>query len=235
MKGVLVRVAIDSTCGHWNSPYEPLTGRFVYVPIPESPNGLHPELIHKYDEVTPSLKRIGMSLPYHLLDKPMHLDPDFEMLTYGDVWPRSKPLLTLVRGDFIVFYAGLRSLDNKNDQLVYALIGFYRISEVVNAVDIPKARWHENAHTRRVADDSDIVVRATREGSGRLTKAIPIGEFRNKAYRVRQDILNEWGGLSVKDGYLQRSAKLPEFTDPAKFLRWWNGLGIHLINKNNEA
>ena len=34
------------------------------------------------------------------------------------------------------------------------------IEEVVAARSIPKARWKENAHTRRVPGDSDIVVRA---------------------------------------------------------------------------
>jgi hypothetical protein len=35
MKGVLVRIGIDSTCGGWNAPLDPRTGRFAYVPIPE--------------------------------------------------------------------------------------------------------------------------------------------------------------------------------------------------------
>jgi len=163
----------------------------------------------------------------------MHLDPDFEMLTYGDTHPRSAPLKNMRKGDFIVFYAGLRSLDTNHNQLVYALIGFYWVNEVVRAVDVPETRWHENAHTRRVADNSDIIIRAAKEGSGRLTKAIPIGEFRNKAYRVQHDILNKWGGLNVKDGYLQRSARLPEFSDPSRFLKWWGELDVILINKNN--
>jgi hypothetical protein len=39
MRAFLVRVAIDSTYGHWNGPVDPQTGRFVYMPIPEA---MHP-------------------------------------------------------------------------------------------------------------------------------------------------------------------------------------------------
>jgi len=233
MKGILVRVAIDSTCGYWNGPYDPQSGEFVYVPIPENPSRLHPHLTRKYEEMSPFLQEVGLSLPKHLKSNPMHLDPDFEMLTYGDTHPRSVPLKNMRKNDFIVFYAGLRSLDSNYNQLVYALIGFYWANEVIRAVDVPETRWHENAHTRRVASNSDIIIRAAKEGSGRLTKAVPIGEFRNKAYRVRNDILNKWGGLNVKDGYLQRSARLPEFSNPSSFIKWWDELGVRLINRNN--
>ena len=56
--------------------------------------------------------------------------------------------------------------------------------------------------------------------SGRLQRCLPIGEYRDRAYRVRRDLLEEWGGLSVKDGYLQRSARLPRFLDAPRFMDW---------------
>ena len=37
MKGILVRVGIDSSYGHWNAPVDPNTLNYVYVPIPENP------------------------------------------------------------------------------------------------------------------------------------------------------------------------------------------------------
>jgi len=232
MKGLLIRVGIDHSCGEWNGPYDPQSGHFVYVPIPDNLKRLHPHLIRSYDEVSSLLTHIGMNLPEHLKARPMHLDPDFEMLTYGDVWPRSAPLLKMGKDDFIVFYAGLRSMNKADRELVYAIIGFYRVSEVVHAIDIPENRWHENAHTRRKDYDSDIVVRAVKKRSGKLVKAIPIGEFRNKSYRVRQDLLEEWGGLSVKDGYLQRSARLPHFLSPERFMRWFEKHNPGLVAKN---
>ncbi len=77
VKGLLVRVGIDSTSGEWHGPYDPVTNHFVYVPIPETGkprNGM----VRKYDELIPALKRMGFSLAPRLINEPMHLDPDFE-------------------------------------------------------------------------------------------------------------------------------------------------------------
>jgi len=40
--------------------------------------------------------------------------------------------------------------------------------------------------------EPDIVVRAKSGVSGRLTQCIPIGEWRDRAYRVRKDLLKTW-------------------------------------------
>ena len=235
MRGVLVRVGIDSSCGGWNSPYDPQTRRFVYVPIPEGNEGnLHPSLVHRYGEVVPALKVMDVVQPQHLVGRPMHLDPDFENLTYGDVFPRSIPLLDLHKGDFIVFYAGLQPVGAEQRGLAYALIGLYAVKEVVNAADVPQDRWHENAHTRRrLKGRDDVIVRAVAGRSGRFDRAIPIGEYRDRAYRVRKPILEKWGGLTVQDGYIQRSGKLPEFKKPERFLKWLEAQGRKLARRNN--
>lgn len=78
----------------------------------------------------------------------------------------------------------------------------------------------------------EIVVRATLN-SGRLRHCIPIGEYRNRAYRVKRDVLSDWGGLSVKDGFLQRSARLPRFLHPERFLGWFYAHAGELIPFNN--
>ncbi len=69
--------------------------------------------------------------------------------------------------------------------------------------------------------------------SGRLQRCLPIGEYRDRAYRVRRDLLEEWGGLSVKDGYLQRSARLPRFLDPHRFMGWLESQRPVLMQANN--
>ena len=79
----------------------------------------------------------------------------------------------------------------------------------------------------------DIVVRAMDGVSGRLERCIPIGELRDRAYRVRSDILKAWGGLSVKDGYIQRSVRPPEFLQPERFYRWFLKHEIPLLRRNN--
>lgn len=128
----------------------------------------------------------------------MHLDPDFGQLTYGDNGlRRGQPLAYLGRGDVVVFYAGLRPVAACQHRLVYALVGPYRVSEVVRLESVVAPRWSENAHTRCLKHEgSDVIVRAEPGSSGRLRRCIPIGEFRDRAYRVTRGILESWGGGS---------------------------------------
>jgi len=234
MNGLLVRVGIDQTAGEWNSPVDPKTGKFIYVPIPEDDYGLRRGLVHRYNSLIPRLARFGATLPSHLRGQPMHLDPDFSTLTYGDCTGRATQIRRLGLGDLLVFYAGLTHADVRSGDLVYALIGLYRIWEIVPSCEVPKRRWHENAHTRRAPGRSDdYVVRAIPSGSGRLERCIPIGEYRDRAYRARHDVLKAWGGLSVKDGYLQRSGRLPRFLDAERFYAWFKKQRPTLVRKNN--
>lgn len=167
-------------------------------------------------------------------DVAMHLDPDFERLTYGDVGDRrGSHIRVMTSGDLLVFYSGMKPLSPCKDRLVYGLIGIFVVDEVVDASDIPSDRWHENAHTRKIKrGQSDIVVRARAAGSGRFTNLIDIGEYRDRAYRVRNDLLEEWGGLSVKNGYIQRSARPPRFLDPERFLSWLKRMNPNLTHSN---
>jgi hypothetical protein len=164
----------------------------------------------------------------------MHLDPDFSQLTYGDGGERAKQIRSkLSAGDLIVFYGGLCD-PRHGRRLVYAIIGLYVVDEIVSAASVPRLRWHENAHTRRAApDEGEIVVRARPGVSGRLEQCLPIGGFRERAYRVRPHLLTEWGGLSVRNGYLQRSARLPEFNDARRFYRWFQAQGVPVVPRNN--
>ena len=46
-------------------------------------------------------------------------------------------------------------------------------------------------------------------------------------------LVGAWGDLNVRDGYLQRSARLPEFKNPDKFYRWFKGQKVLLLNRSN--
>jgi hypothetical protein len=232
LRGVLVRVGIDASSGGWNAPVDPESGTFAFVPIPEDEEKVRPGLSRLYDEAVPAVSRFHVQLPERLIGRPMHLDPDFKELTYGDIHPRNIPLLDLVRDDFIAFYAGLRSIQKEDESLIYALIGFFLVDKVVPTVSVPRERWHEYAHTRREPYPGDIVIRARPGPSGLLQRCIPIGEYRDRAYRVRNDILAAWGGLFVKDGYIQRSGRLPAFRDPQRFLDWFGAYKIPVERKN---
>jgi len=236
MKGLLVRVAADQSEGGgcWNGPTDSATGEFVYVAIPET-SRMHPGLNKPYAALGRLLAGIGASLPPHLAAQNMHLDPDFDHLTYGDQGERAKQIRTKVGpGDLLVFYAGMRDV-RPPAGLVYAIIGLYVVEDIVPALAMPVARRHENAHTRRViaAGATDIVVRASREVSGRLQRCIPIGDYRERAYRVWPKLLKEWGGLGVNEGYLQRSARLPEFSDAVRFYDWFQSQNVPLLQRNN--
>lgn len=235
MKGLLVRVGIDQTYGRWNAPVDTATNRFVFVPIPDSsyndgryiPSG---ERLYG-DEVVATVEQFGVEcgkpddrcfrLPPPLHRQPMHLDPDFRQLTYGDDSHRGRLLKEFDEGDFLAFYSSFRPL--QPGKLVYALIGLFVLSgRPVDASKIPEADRFRNAHTRwKNTKPGDIIAFGEDSESGLFDRCIPIGEWRDNAYRVRKDILTEWGGISpVKNGWIQRSANLPLFRDPGRFKRW---------------
>ena len=200
---------------------------------------------HRYDELVPVLtdkaSAAGLDLfddlrcPPSLLGQAMHLDPDFEHLTYGDVGDRrGADIRLLTGGDLLVFYAGLRPIRPCEHRLIYAIVGLFVVDEVLLASHVPASHWHHNAHTRkRQRGASDIVVPARPRGSGRLNRCLPIGEYRAGAYRVRRDLLETWGGLSVRDGHLQRSGRPPRFNDADRFYRWFQDQQVTLTHRNN--
>lgn len=239
MNGLLVRIGADQSKGGgwWNAPANSTTRQFAYVPIPET-RRIRQGFARPYNLVANAVQRFGVALPDHLAKSNMHLDPDFNYLTYGD---RGEPghrgaqiKNKLHRGDLLVFYASFVDV-SPSPRLVYALIGLYVIDSVVSAVTVPQSQWGKNAHTRRVlaSKAADIVVKAKPEISGRLRTYIPIGEYRVRAYRVKRDILKAWGGLTVKDGYLQRSARLPAFSNASKFYEWFLSKSPSLVERNN--
>jgi hypothetical protein len=245
MKALLVRIGVDQAYGGWNAPVD-AEGRFVYVPIPESRGTLfQPGLERRYGEMLPALHRFcgehncdlwgDLRFPEELLKHAMHLDPDFECLTYGDVGARrGAGMVSMDKGDLLVFYGGMRPVHECEHRLVYALMGMYVVQEVLPAADVPSRRWYENAHVRKKErGETDIVVRAQPRVSGRFDRCLPIGEWRTGAYRVRQEVLDAWGGLSVKDGFIQRSAVPPALLKPSRFRAWLDKQGIELLARNN--
>jgi Nucleotide modification associated domain 3 len=236
VNALLCRVGTDQSIGggSWNGPVDTQSGNFVYVAIPET-RPVHAGLEKPYSVLAPVLSTFGMSLPPHLHAQHMHLDPDFDHLTYGDQGERAKQLrANLSGGDLLIFYAGLSDVRTKT-RLVYAIIGVFVVEEIVLAVDVSPTARDINAHSRRILQPraQDLIVRARPGVSGRLQRCLPIGGWRDHAYRVRCDLLEDWGGLSVKNGYIQRSARLPRFLNPERFQRWLNSKTPILLQNNN--
>lgn len=235
MNSLLVRVGADSSAGggFWNGPVDPVSNRFVYVSIPET-KAVHKGMEKPYIALEPILSKFGVSLPHHLREQHMHLDPDFSFLTYGDQGQRASQLSALDQGDSLVFYAGL-AIPGTRSHLVYAIIGIFVIDEVIRAGEVSASDRAINAHTRRILAPGaqDLIVRARPRVSGRLERCVPIGERRDRAYRVQRDLLTAWGGLSVNDGYLQRSARFPKFLNPGLFQNWLESKRPTLQQINN--
>jgi hypothetical protein len=242
MKAILVRIGVDQAYGAWNAPVEPRTGQFVFVPIPDgakrecTPGHArgYDEMIGPLDEFAEKFGVRGLRCPEWLRLRNMHLDPDFDYLTYGDNGTRrGAKIAALGPNDLLVFYAGLRSIIDPN-QLVYALVGLFVVEEVVRAIDISVERRSENAHTRWTKiSEKDVVVRGRSGVSGRFNRCVLIGEWRDKAYRVCRRIEDAWGGLTVKDGYIQRSVVPPVFLNADRFYDWFHRQGVTLLERNN--
>lgn len=236
LNALLVRVGADQSAGggHWNGAVDSESREFVYVAIPESAP-VHSGYEQPYLNLSATLESFGHPLPPHLLARHMHLDPDFDQLTYGDQGERARQLRDRLQpGDWVVFYASLVDV-RRRGPLVYAVIGLLVVDDLVNARDVSSEQCHINAHTRRVLPPAadDVVVVGKPGVSGRLRKCLPIGEWRAKAYRVRGDLLTTWGGLSVNNGWLQRSARLPRFLAPERFQSWFAAQDPELVPANN--
>jgi hypothetical protein len=236
VRALLVRVGADQTegGGWWNAPFNSITREFAYVPIPETKE-LRPGFQKPFTLLEGALRTFDKCLPSGLQQMNMHLDPDFDHLTYGDQGERAKQIRSkLGKDDLLVFYAALADI-NPARWLTYAVIGLYVIDTIADATAVPRSLWYDNAHTRRSLEDgaTDIVIRAKPEKSGRLHVCMPIGEFRNRAYRVTRPLLQAWGGLSANDGFLQRSARLPEILNAAAFYKWFKSQQPVLLASNN--
>ncbi len=233
MKGVLLRVGCDSTPkgGNWNAPVNLRSLEYVYVPIAGHEERYeHLGSCPTYGIFSSALGRLGVALPPHLTPSTkVHLDPDFTSLTFGEPYrdktgklsSRGRTLDQLDAGDFIAFFAGFRAVGHpRSFPLPYCLFGILRVQSKTFVGDLPVDKRYSCAHGRRKGAENDLVIWGDPKASGRFPKAIPIGEYRNRAYRVTKELLHEWGDLTVNDGYLQRSAIPPFFLDPHKFQYW---------------
>ena len=102
----------------------------------------------------------------------------------------------------------------------YCLFGIFHIGRKTFVKDLTADERSRCAHGRRVGAENDLVIWADNSSSGRFEKAIPIGFYRKGAYRVREDLLDFWEGLKVKEGYIHRSVRPPHFEKADKFLDW---------------
>ena len=240
-KGLLIRVGIDQTFGEYNAPINPSTNDYIYMPIPQDNANFLSGMGTTYDELLPHFEswchknHSTIEFPENLKNnRGCHLDPDFDFSTYGDqATGRGLMIAGLRKGDFIAFFASFKPIQECDHRLVYALYGIMVVDKVLKVSDISKNEFHKNAHTRiEDMNQYHLVVYANPSLSGRFSRAIPIGEYRNKSYRVTNEILDAWGNIGVKDGFIQRSVRPPWFEKPEQFLGWLDSQQVKLINSN---
>jgi hypothetical protein len=222
MRGILLRVGCDQTedGGWWNPPVNTETWDYAYVPIPadESCHN-HVAPCPTYSCFEKSVRRLGTELPGNLSgDRKAHLDPDFVSCTIGEPFVRGKLssrgtiMNELSKGDIVAFYAAFKPIQpGYRSNLAYCLFGIFRIERKTFVRDLATEERARCAHGRRAGAENDLVIWGDSSSSGRFEKAIPIGFYRNGAYRVEKCLLDVWGGLRIRDGYVQRSVRPPHF------------------------
>ena len=228
----LVGIGADST----NSAPTPRgydDGRFEYIPIPEKrgPDGTTETktygtatLRHREGTMAEYLETIrprpGAEDPSAytgdcLAKWPLHHDPNFGALTYGETTSRAAytNLLTDLRaGDGVAFYTGLRDADAGYRHRY--LIGYFTVRKVVDCrriayegervsfTDLPADEQaalmdahSENAHakrfqaTGRLTDGDGLVIVDGTPPCGLLDRAVPISEVNSGGHHYLTDDL----------------------------------------------
>lgn len=218
MTVALLGIGADSTNA---SPTPPVfeDGRFEYIPIPESqgPDGTVEPLTYGtaplrhrdgtmadlLETITPQWGGEETLRGRDLADWPLHHDPNFDALTYGETNSRgayTKLLRSLEPGDLVAFYTGLQRPDGGGRHRY--VVGYFTVNEVVDLQrmehgddvvsfsDLPRSaqrafadRHAENAHVKRflatgsfAAPDDGLVIVDGREPGGLLDRAFRISE-----------------------------------------------------------
>lgn len=233
MTVVLAGVGADSTNLGALAPIHD-DGRFEYVPIPEKTRETtEPETLGswrlRYDDRVASdlTTRIdprpvrgdhGPVAVEALESWPVHHDPNFEALTYGE--HRSSGyvsrLRTLEPGDVVGFYAGLRRPGGKRAHRY--LIGYFTVDRVdVITPETPRADREailaanpDNAHAKRARDgrlylsEKPVVIVDGRRPGGLFDRhPIRLSEYYAKAgnerpqYYLREEVATAW---NVREG-----------------------------------
>lgn len=184
MKTVLIRVGIDSGYGGNVGPiFE--DGSFEYVPIPES---------SKTNEKRRYNNTEGRSGKYYSYfvdeacrDRLLHFDPEFETFTYGDHLTKSKIFKDLEKGDYLIFYAGLRPYESNSQFKGLFIIGYfvvdgrYQYSDFKNKDILRKIK--NNAHIKKEHITRDtVIVQGNSSSSKLLKKAIRISGYGKNHY-----------------------------------------------------
>jgi hypothetical protein len=247
MTVALLGIGADSTNASPTPPVFP-DGTFEYIPIPESqgPEGTsetrtygNTSLRHRdapmadyLDEIVPDPNEGTRYRGADLADWPLHYDPNFAALTYGETTSRgayTKILRDLDAGDVVAFYTGLRSDDDYRHRYI---IGHFTVASVLDLQRVPhdgeETRFSDlpaaeqealmrehgaNAHAKRfeatgdIAANDGLVIVDGREPGGLLEEAFRISKHGGGGHHYLTDELQaafspEPGGNPDRNAHL---------------------------------
>ncbi len=232
MTVALLGVGADTTNATPTPPVYP-DGTFEYIPIPESrgPAGTTEQLTygsaplsHDDGPMANYLERItprpgdGPTLTGQALaDWPLHHDPNFDALTYGETTSRAAYIAILRQlepGDLVAFYTGLQAPDG--DSRHRYIFGYFTVDEIVDCealdhgdervsfTDLPRAdrgalmaEHASNAHAKRfqasgyIHDGDGLVIVDGREPGGLLDRAVRISQRHESGHYYLTDEMQE--------------------------------------------
>lgn len=203
MTVLLVGVGADTTNTRPTPPLYP-DDRFEYVPIPD-PHGSteakrygNTTLRHRDVTLADFFERVYRNEEWHrdFSKFPLHHDPNFEALTFGDPKKTRSHLLRLDPGDVLAFYAGLVR-EAESTPIHRYLIGYFTIASITDFDALSAPRLDEalgvhrrNAHVKqyRASEDAErlaglVVARGHEDEPGRLLdRAVQISEHRENGH-----------------------------------------------------
>lgn len=221
MTVLLVGVGADTTN---TRPTPPIYSddRFEYVPIPDAHESTetrrYGNTTLRYRDVSLAryLDRVKRSGEWHreFASFPLHHDPNFEALTFGDPVKTRSQLLALDHGDVLAFYAGLVR-EGESTPIHRYLIGYFTVESITDLDALSPADTNEtleghprNAHVKqyRATGDPDrlaglVIASGNEDEPGRrLPRAVQISERRSNGHYY---FTEEWRSfLSPSSPYL---------------------------------
>ena len=231
MKAMLLRVGIDKSSDGVLAPIFQ-DGSFEYIPLSEK-DETSTEKRTFADLTGEKGKFLSDYLPPHVANRKVHLDPEFNTFTYGDVGRKAGYLLKLNKGDILVFYAGLTPYIKSEYPEALYIIGYFTVGEIIDFHKITGSyrtinshkssiseimkihqQYPNNSHPKRGSEIHEMVmVVGDPERSKKLEKAILISQKKlNKIGRHYHAVSPQMEELLGIKGSIQRSIP-PRFID----------------------